>query len=44
MTTEQMRQQLLTVYPGQKWADKVRKMPDSQVIAIFRRFQNDGKL
>jgi hypothetical protein len=36
MTTEQKRQYLVALYPESKtWADRVKKMPDSQVIAIY---------
>ena len=36
MTTEQKRQYLVALYPNSKtWSDRVKKMPDSQVIAIY---------
>lgn len=36
MTTEQKRQYLVALYPHSKtWPDKVKKMSDSQVIAIY---------
>lgn len=36
MNTEQKRQWLTALYPNSKtWADKVKKMPDSQVTAIY---------
>ena len=45
MSIEQMRAELIKVYaPSDSWAFKVRKMSDNQVIAIFRRFQRDGKI
>ena len=45
MTVEQMRAEVIKVYSqSDSWAFKVRKMSDNQVIAIFRRFQRDGKI
>lgn len=45
MNVEQMRAELVKVYPhSDSWGIKVRKMADNQVIAIFRRFQRDGKI
>jgi hypothetical protein len=36
MTTEQKRLWLVTLYPDSKtWPERVKKMPDSQVIAIY---------
>lgn len=36
MTTDQKRQWLVALYPDSKtWADRVKKMPDGQVIAIY---------
>lgn len=36
MTTEQKRQWLMALYPGSKtWSDKVKKMPEGQVVAIY---------
>lgn len=42
MDTNQKRQELLKVYPH--WTDKVAKMSDAQVTAIFLRLQSSGKL
>lgn len=45
MTVEQMRAEVIKVYASSdSWAFKVNKMSDNQVIAIFRRFQRDGKI
>lgn len=39
------RDQLKAVYAfSQRWAEKVDKMTDAQVSAIFFRFMNQGKL
>lgn len=36
MTTDQKRQWLMALYPKSKtWAEKVKKMPESQVVAIY---------
>ena len=37
MTTEQMRQAILVKYPGEAWKQKVAKMSDAQVQAIYFR-------
>lgn len=45
MTVEQMRVEVTKVYHNSDaWAFKVRKMSDNQVIAIYRRFQRNGKI
>lgn len=44
MNTDLKRVEVSKVYPGPKWAQKVKNMTDNQVIAIFLRFQRDGKL
>lgn len=36
MTTEQKRQYLVALYPDSKtWLERVKKMSDAQVIAIY---------
>lgn len=42
MTVEQMKGHLMARYPGSAWAEKVRKMGDKQVIAIYARCANAG--
>lgn len=44
MGVEQMRSAIVKAYPGKKWADKVKKMSDNQVIAIYNRLLQSGKL
>lgn len=44
MTTEQMRQALLTAYSGQKWREKVKRMSDGQVFVVYNRLKNNNKL
>lgn len=41
MTNEQMRQWLLGHYPrSSTWPDKVKKMSDAQVFAVYTRLKN----
>lgn len=44
MTTEQMRAALRTVYISPNWAEKVGKMSDRQVFALYTKFLNEGKI
>lgn len=44
MTTDEMRNLVASVYPGQKWKDKVMNMSDNQVVAIYWQFVQKGKL
>lgn len=38
------REALKSAYDGQKWADKVAKMSDAQVHAVFLRLRQQGKI
>lgn len=42
MATNAERKLLKDAYPGKKWAEKVDKMSDSQVIAVLSRFRSKG--
>ena len=45
MNVEQMRDILCKQYHNApKWVDKVSKMPDNQVIAIYMRMLNAGRI
>lgn len=44
MTTPQMRQAIKKAYSGDSWDRKVNNMSDGQVIAVYFRLLNDGKL
>lgn len=45
MSVEQMRAVLKKQYGGAyKWVNRVNKMGDNQVIAVFRRMQCSGQL
>ena len=37
MTIEQMRFEVARLYPGAAWQAKVARMPDGQIIAIYKR-------
>lgn len=42
MKVEQMRNEIAKVYEGVKWKNKVKEMPDNQVIAVYHSFlKND---
>ena len=43
MNVEYMRTKVMQVYPTHKWAAKVHRMPDDQVVAIFLTFKEQGK-
>jgi hypothetical protein len=42
--TKTMRATLKTVYSGKRWAAKVDKMTDAQVVAIYRNLQQQNKV
>lgn len=45
MDSNQKRQELLKAYPNSPtWKDKVGKMSDGQVTAIYIRLKAEGKL
>lgn len=37
MTMEQMRAEVAALYTGPKWKEKVARMPDGQILAIYNR-------
>jgi hypothetical protein len=37
MSIELMRKAIEKVYPGEKWKNRVAKMPPNQVLAIYNR-------
>ena len=37
MTIEQMRAEVAALYPALSWKDKVAKMPNGQILAIYSR-------
>lgn len=44
MTVFQKREALKGVYSSQKWIDRVNKMPDAQVTAIYLNLKRQNKL
>lgn len=44
MTIIQQRELLKGVYNSAKWTRKVDAMPDDQVLAIFLRLQQQGRI
>ena len=43
MSIEQMRSRISKVYDSFRWRNRVTKMPDNQVIAIYHKFKESGK-
>lgn len=39
---ENLRIAVASAYPGKKWQEKVKYMPDNQIIAIYNHFVRDG--
>ena len=44
MTVPQMRNAIYNAYPASKWQRRVLNMPDDQVIAVYYKLLNSGKL
>ena len=44
MSVDQMREAITKVYPAERWQKKVAKMDDDQVMAIYFKFAQSGKL
>lgn len=38
MDVDQMRERVREQYPGKKWSDRVDKMADAQIIALYYKF------
>jgi len=38
------REELKKAYPNKKWAERVDKMSESQVAAVYLRLKNQGKV
>ena len=37
MSTEQMRNEVMKLYPGQGWKSRVLNMTDAQIFAIYNK-------
>lgn len=44
MQIHQMREQVSKVYSGPGWKRQVQKMPDDQVIALWHKFKQEGRI
>jgi len=44
MTIEQMKDAIKKPYDGKKWKERVSKMSDGQVIAIYNKMLNNKQL
>ena len=42
MTVDQMRERITNAYPGLEWKDRVARMEDKQVVAIFNSCEERG--
>lgn len=43
MNVENMRASISKVYPGKEWHRRCLKMAPNQVIAIYRKFEKEGR-
>ena len=43
-TIGEMRRIITKVYPGESWKNRVKRMYDGQVVAIFYSFMENGKI
>ena len=44
MSNQQIRVLVAGAYDGEKWKQKVKLMPDSQVVAVYKSLQKQGRL
>lgn len=44
MSVEQMRGEIALAYAGDKWKTRVSRMSENQVIAVYHRLSQTGKL
>ena len=44
LSTNEMRKALKNVYLSPNWHEKVDKMHDSQVFAVYTKFKTQGKV
>lgn len=44
MVSVNKRESIKAVYPGKKWAEKVDKMTEDQVVAVYLRLKQQGKI
>lgn len=44
MKLEHMREWIKSAYPNKTWSDKVDKMPDAQIIRVYKDLVQRGKI
>ena len=44
MDVRQMRVRVQEAYSGQRWLDKVKKMPDDQIVALYFSLVKQGHI
>lgn len=44
MDANTMRDWVKSAYPGENWSNKVKKMPDSQIVALYNNLVKRGKI
>jgi len=44
LSIEQMRTEVMNAYPGDKWKYRVNRMGEDQIIAVYHRLSQTGKL
>ena len=44
MSVDQMRSAVIKVYTSEKWRQRVKEMPENQIIALYYKFLNAGKI
>lgn len=44
MSVEQMKAELVRAYPGARWANRVKTMPEQQVFVIYTRLKKAGRI
>ena len=44
MTVAIMREWVKSAYPGDRWKNKVNKMPDNQIIPLYYSLIKQGKI
>ena len=44
MDIRMMRDQVYHAYPGDKWHKKVHNMPDNQIVAVYFRLYQKGRI
>lgn len=43
-TESKERDAVMNAYPGKSWQDKVKRMSDSQIVALYLKFKAQGRI